>query len=171
MPGQWRIRLDLQHAPVVLLHRMQEQGALYHQAQHVGVERLLLKIVGAHADRAQYIGAVLVTGQDNDLGVRRRAQDVAQQRQTLARAVRIGRQAQVHGHHGWLMAAQLRQRRFAPLGQQHLIVVQSPAQLLLQPRIVLHYQQFFPRHCVLPVRRRGRLKVRRRQPPPGAAAR
>ena len=55
--------------------------------------------------------------------------------------VRMRRQSEVHGHDRRLVAAQLRDRRFAVAGHDRFVLVEGPAHLLLQRRVVLDDQQ------------------------------
>ncbi len=60
----------------------------------------------------------------------------------FADPVRIGRQAQIERHHRRFLGAQQLQRFLAIAGNEQLIAVIGPAQLTLEPRIILDDQQF-----------------------------
>jgi hypothetical protein len=59
---QRRRILDLQHAPVFLLHRMEHEGAFDDHAQHVGIEGFEVEVIGAHANRLERVRAIAVAG-------------------------------------------------------------------------------------------------------------
>jgi hypothetical protein len=120
--------------------RLDVQGALDHQFEDVGLERLLEEIVGAEADRLDRVAAVEVAGDDDDLGQRRQREDLLQRGEALGGAVGVGRQAEVEQHHRRFVAAQLGDRVVAVGGDDDLVVVEAPFELLLQPEVVFHQQ-------------------------------
>ena len=111
MPSNGDVQLRLAQLPVLLFERVDVEGAADDQPQHVGVDRLLIEIVGAERHGAHRVVAVVVAGDDDDLGLRREA---AASRCSVCMpsldAFGIGRQAEVLQHHRRLEAAQLRQR-------------------------------------------------------------
>ena len=77
-PFERRGELRLAQLPVLLFERVDVERAADQQPQHVGVDRLLVEIVGAERDGAHGVVAVVVAGDDDDLGLRREAQDLPQ---------------------------------------------------------------------------------------------
>jgi hypothetical protein len=120
---------------------MYVQGALDDQPQDVVVHGLLVEIVGAHADGLDRVLAVELPRDHDHLGVRGSPQGLDQGEETLGDALRVRRQAQVLQHHGGLVPAQGRDRLAAGSGREHLVIVETPLELLLQPRVVLNDQQ------------------------------
>jgi hypothetical protein len=69
------------------------ERALHQQLQGVGVDRLLVEIVGAHGYRLQRVLLIAMPGHDNDFGVRCEFQDFLQCGQALVDAFGTWRQA------------------------------------------------------------------------------
>ena len=132
---------SLFEAPVLRLDAVQLEGAADDQAELVDVDRLLVEIVGARRDRPERAFARAVAGGDDHLGLGLQRQDRLQRGEAFGDAVGIGRQAEVERHHRRLGGADEIDRRVAVGGDQHLIIVIGPAQLALQPLVVLDDQQ------------------------------
>jgi hypothetical protein len=128
---------------VLLLQFMQSVGALDGQAEHVDLERLGKEIIGAESDGAQRVGAIVLAGEDDDLGVGRQRQDLFEQFETLGDRIGVGRQTQIHGHHRRLVATHQLQGAFTIVGSQGFVLVERPADLLLQGPIVLDDEQWW----------------------------
>jgi hypothetical protein len=77
--GQHIRLLHRLQAFVLLLQFMKAVGALDRQAEHLDLEGLGKEVVGAEGDRAQRVGAVVLAGEHDDLGVRRQRQDLFEQ--------------------------------------------------------------------------------------------
>ena len=121
--------------------RVELEGAADDQAELVDVDRLLVEIIGARRDRPERAFAGAVAGGDDHLGLGLQRQDRLERGEALGDAVGIGRQAEVERHHRRLGRADEVERGVAVGGDQHLIIVIGPAQLALQPLIVLDDQQ------------------------------
>jgi hypothetical protein len=109
----------------------------------------VVEVVGAQRDRLERVRTFVVPRQDDHLGIGRLRQQLLQGRQALRRAVRIGRQAEVHRRHRRLVAPHLRQRGLAVAGEQDFVAIEAPAQLLLQSQIVFDDQQLLLCHVRL----------------------
>ena len=83
-PGE-RVRLPHRlQPPVLLLQVVQAERAVDGQRQQLGLERLGEEVVGAEPDRAHGVGAVVLPGQHDHLGVRRELEDLLEQLEALA---------------------------------------------------------------------------------------
>jgi hypothetical protein len=138
---QRRARLLLHEAAVLRLELMQPEGAIDEQLQRVYVDGLLVEIVGAEADRLERVVAVLVAGDDDHLGGRPGLQDVLQGGEALGDAFGIRRQPEVLQHDRRIVAAQLADRALAVFRDDHVVAVEAPLELLLQPAVVLDDEQ------------------------------
>ena len=78
--------------PVLPLQIVQAERAIDRQREELGLERLREEIVRAAADRAHGVGAVVLSGQHDDLGVRRELEDLLQQLEPFGDGIGIGRQ-------------------------------------------------------------------------------
>ena len=87
------------------------EGAGDDQAELVDVDRLLVEIIGAEADRPQRAFVRAVAGGDDDLGVGLEAQDFLERGEPLGGAVGIGRQAEVERDDVGFVRAQARRSR------------------------------------------------------------
>ena len=97
-PGQ-RIRLlRLAQAPIFALQLRQAKRPVDDQAEHIRVEGLGQEVVGPEVDGAQGVGLVVLTGQQDDLGVGFEFEQLGEQLEAFLRRVRVWRQAQVHRH-------------------------------------------------------------------------
>ena len=137
-----RHTLLLQQALIFLLELAHLVGAVHDQLQRLGFDGLLVKVVGPQTDCPQRVLLVAVASDHDHLGVGRERQGLLERLEALFDAFRVGGQPQVLQHHGRLMPPQLRERRFPILGDQHFVILEAPAQLTLQPRIVFHHQEF-----------------------------
>ena len=80
-----RLRFE---APVLVLDRVEVEGARDDQAELVDVDRLAVEIVGAERDRLERAFAGAVAGGDDDLGVGLEAEDFGQRGEAFARCRR-----------------------------------------------------------------------------------
>ena len=127
-------------APVFLFQFVDAVGTIDDQLQHVGINRLVEEVVGAHGHRAGGIFAFVVTGNHNDLGMRCIQQDIFQQRKAFRGAIGIRRQAKIERDDRRLMLLHFRDRVF-PVARDHdIIAFKTPAQLGLQAGIILNDQ-------------------------------
>ena len=78
---------------------------------------------------------------DDDLRVGFQPQDFAQHRESLLHAIGIGWQAEVERHDVGLMQAQRVDRRGTVARHHNLVILIGPAQLALQPLVILDDQQ------------------------------
>ncbi|EXI73003.1 MAG: hypothetical protein AW07_02935 [Candidatus Accumulibacter sp. SK-11] len=137
-----RIRLLHRLQPfVLLLQFVQPVSPLDRQAEHFDLERLGEEVIGTEGDRAQGVRPVVLAGEHDDLGIGCHAQDLLEELEAFGHRVRVGRQAQIHGHHGRLVAAHELHRRLAVVGGQRFVLIERPANLLLQRAVVLDDQQ------------------------------
>ena len=127
--------------PVLLLDLVQMKGARDDQAEVVDVDRLLVEIVGAHADRLEGAFACAVAAGDDHLGVGLEAQDLRQHGETLVGAVGVGRKAEIESHHGRLVCAKRLDRLGAIARADHGIALVGPFELALQALVILDDQQ------------------------------
>jgi len=111
------------------------------QPQLVDVERLLIEIIGPARDRAHGGLARTVPRCDDDLGAGLQTQNLFERRKALARAVGIGRKPQVERHHIGRVQPQHVDRGRPIARDDDLIILIRPAQLPLQPLIVLDDQE------------------------------
>jgi hypothetical protein len=125
-----------------VLQRVHVEGAADDEPQHIRIDRLLIEVIGAERHGLQCALAIGVAGHDDDLGLRRDAQDLGQRRQAFGDAFRVRRQAQILEHDRRLETAQSGQRLAARRHQQGLVVVETPLELALQPQVVLDDEQF-----------------------------
>ena len=78
-PFKRRLELLRTEAPVFFLKFINAVGPIDDQLKHVGIDRLVEKIVGTHGHGAGGMLAVIIAGDDDDLGMRRLLQDIFQQ--------------------------------------------------------------------------------------------
>ena len=74
--------------------------------------------------------------------MRGNVQDLLQQGKTYRGAILVRRQTKIQGDNRWFMLPQNLQRRFAVTGNFYIIILETPAQLGLQPGIIFNNQQF-----------------------------
>ena len=141
MPFQWRCALITQQALVFLLQLIDLIGAIDDELQGLRFYRLLIKIIGSQAHRLDGVFLVTVAGHDDYLGRGRRGERFFERREPFGNALGIGRQTEILQYDRRFEAPQLRQRRFTILGDQHLVVLEAPAQLALQSRVILDDEQ------------------------------
>ena len=116
-------------------------SAIDDQLQRVGIDRLLIEIIGADSHRTHGVLLVAMTGDDDHLGRRHQRQNLLQRGDPLADAFRIRRQTEILQHHRRLVAAQLGQCARPVLGNQNLIIGEAPLELALQARVVLDHKK------------------------------
>jgi hypothetical protein len=126
---------------VLALELVDVLGPVDEQREQFRVGGLLVEVIGAAGDGLHGVGAVVVAGDHDDLGLRRQGQDLAERGQALGDAAGVRRQAEVQQHHAGLVTAQGRDGRLAVAGDDHLVAVKGPAQLALQALVVLDDQQ------------------------------
>ncbi len=155
-----------QQALVFLLELVDLVGAIDDELQDIGVYRLLVEIVSPEANGLHGIVLVTMARHDNDLRRRGKPEDLLQRGKAFRDALRIRRQAKVLQDHRRLVPAQLGKCGFAVLGYQHFVILKAPAQLALQPPVVLHHQQPPPlfAHPLPLASVLGRRQFRQRQP-------
>src|SRR6185312_436501 len=119
------------------------------EAENLDIDRLLVEIVGPEGDRAHRVLALLVAARDDDLGLRRALDDALERRQALARAVRVGRQAEIEHHHRRRVALHGRERRLPRSDDLRNVLGEGPFELALKARIVLDDEELriFLRHA------------------------
>ena len=105
------------------------------------IERLGKEVVRTERDRTARIGAVVLAGHDDDLGVGRELQDLLQRPESFADAAGLRRQPEVECHDGGFKASQLRDRLLAVGCDRDFVAVERPLHLQLQRWVVLHDQQ------------------------------
>src|SRR5882672_1761847 len=127
--------------PVFGFEFVHPERALHDERQHFGVEWFLVEIVGALGNRAHGVFAFVVAGDHDHLRVRRERQYFLERRETLAHALRVRRQAEILQHDRRLVAAQLAQRALPVRGDDDLVLLETPAQLLLQTDVIFDDQQ------------------------------
>ena len=130
----------LREPRVLGLELIDQMRPIDDQRQHLGIDGLLAEVIGAETNGAQGMLAPLAARHDDDLGTRRRVQDLADGGETFLDAVRIRRQAEVLQHDRRLEAPQGVQRISARRGAIDLELIQGPFELALQPGIVLDHQ-------------------------------
>ena len=109
------------------------------------------------------VRAVVLAGDDDDLGVRGQLQDVLEGAEALGDGSGFRGQTEIERHHGRLEATDLRDR-FLPVGRDRdLVSVERPLHLRLQRRVVLDHQQSTARvaHAAAPISRRAGATPRR----------
>ena len=123
------------------LERVDVERAADDQPQHVGIDGLLVEIVGAE-DTARTALSRSWLPVTTMTFVRGASSGSPERRHAFIHAFGIGRQPEILQHHRRLEAAQLRQWLRAVPPQQHLVLVEAPVQLLLQTQVVFDDQQF-----------------------------
>src|SRR3954462_1650974 len=108
---------------------MQAKRALHVESQYLRIERLLTKIVSPHSNCLNRVGAILVTSDYDHFGVGRQPQDLLKRGEAFGRPVRIRRQTQIEGYHGWLVSSQLNERAFAIAHDHRFVRIEAPAHL------------------------------------------
>ena len=83
---------------------------------------------------------VIITGDDNHLGVRGGLQDIFQYCETLTGSVCVWRQTEVKGNNRWLVLRKCGERLFPVSGDFYFIVFKAPAKLRLQPRVIFNHE-------------------------------
>src|SRR5690606_15190906 len=140
---KWSAELRLAQHAVLLLELMHVEGAAHDELQHLCVDWLEVEIVGPKRHRAHRIVAIMVTGDDDDFGLRREAQYFAQRLHAFLDTFRIRRQAQILKDDGRLEAAQHSDRFAARRSEQDLAVIETPLKLLLEAEVVLDDEHFW----------------------------
>ena len=130
-------------AAIFGLQILEVEGARDDQAQDVGIHGLLIEVVGTHGDRFDGVVAVVVAGNDNNLGFGSQGQDLLHQRQAFGGIGRVRRQSQVQGHYPGLVTAQVAEGGVPIASHEDFVVHEAPLQLALEAGIVLHHQQGF----------------------------
>jgi hypothetical protein len=120
---------------------MKVQRTADHELERFGLERLVEEIISAQPHGFQGIAAILVAGEDDDLGERGDFQDLLQGGQPFGRAVDVGGQAQIEQHDARLVFAHLGQCGFAVVGGEDLVPGKRPLELLLHADVVLDDEQ------------------------------
>ena len=128
-------------AAVLGLEHRNPEGAIDDQLQDVDVNRLLVEVVGAVANRVQGVVAIRVTGHDDDLCLRCDREDLLQRLESLGNTLCVGRQAQVEQHDTRFVTPQCCHGLLARRGKGQRVVVQRPLQLFLHAGVVLDHQQ------------------------------
>lgn len=164
--------LGFAQAPVFLLQIVQAESSFDRQREQFGFEWLGEEIVGAKTDGTQGVGAVVLSGEDDHLGVRCRRQCLLEQAEAFRDRIGRRRQPEVHGDDGRIVAMNHRQGAFAIARRQRFELVQRPAHLLLQRRVVFdneqwpdlfraHAASFSPRSDSVRNSKSGRIRVMR----------
>ena len=131
----------LYELPVLVLELGQIEGAAQDQAQLARIDRLLVEVVCASGDRTHGVLAGLVAGDHDNFGLGGEVQHFFQYGESLARPVRIRRQAEVDGDDGGNLGAELCDRGVAVGREDHVVFLERPAQLALDAGVVLHDEQ------------------------------
>ena len=85
---------------------------------------------------------VIVAGHHDDLAMGGLEENFFQQSEPFSGAVGVRRQPEVQGHDGGLMALHLGERSCPVTRNQDIVVLETPAQLGLQSRVIFNDQQF-----------------------------
>ncbi len=117
------------------------KGPADEETEFIDVHRLLVEVERALCDCASGTFPGAVARRDDDLGVRRDGHDLFECCKPLDGAIGIGRQAEIQRHDRGLVGPHRGHRGFAVACNHHLIVFVGPAQLALQPGIILHNKQ------------------------------
>ena len=137
---QWCITLLAAETTVFFFQLINAIGPVNDQLEHIGINWLIEKVVGAHRNRARRVFAIVITGNNNDLGMRSLVQNLFQQGKAYRGAIRIRRQTEVQGNNRRLMLSQDLQRSVAVTGNLDIVTLETPAQLGLQPGIIFNNQ-------------------------------
>ena len=128
-------------APVLLLQIVNTECPLEHQRQDHGFEWFLAKIVGTQGDCLERVGAVVLPGKDDHLGVGCQCVNLLEELQALSRVVRTRRKTEVHRDDGRLVATHRGNCRLAIARDDRFVLIECPAHLFLQRRIVFDDEQ------------------------------
>ena len=138
-----RRSVDLQLQATVLRFELGDvERPVDEQLERVGVDGLLVEVVGALADGRQRVLLVAVAGDDDDFRVRRELEDLAERQQAFLDAFGPGRQTEILQDDGRFVPAQLHDRARTVLGGEDFVVLEAPFELAEEARIVLDDQQF-----------------------------
>ena len=94
------------------------------------------KVVRTETHRANRITAVFVSSHDNDLRVGGERDDLLERLEAFFDGAVVRRHVEIMQNDGWLMAAQLVDRRIAALDGDDLVVVEARMQLARSRGIV-----------------------------------
>ena len=111
------------------------------QPELLDIDRLPIEVVSAAVDGGQRAFARAVAARHDDLGVGFQAHDLVEHGETLAGAVRIGRQAEIESHDGRFFGPQRGDRAGPVAGDDDVEIVVCPLELRLQTLVILDDQQ------------------------------
>ena len=138
--GQWCFILLTTETTVFVFQLIEAIGPIDDQLEHVGVNRFIKKIVGAHCNRLRRVFAIIITSNNNNLGMRSGEQNFFQQGKAYRRSVLIRGQTEIQGNNRRLMLLQDLQRSVTVTGNLDIVSLETPAQLGLQPGIIFNNQ-------------------------------
>ncbi len=126
---------------VLLLEVVDLERALHQELEHVGVDRLLVEIVGPKADGLDRVLLVELPGHHDHLGGRGDLQGLEQRRHALGHTLGVRRQSEVLQDDGRLVSPHRSNRRGSVASGDDFVTVKAPLELLLQPRVIFDDQQ------------------------------
>ena len=110
---------------------MQAECAVDREVEQFRLKRLGKEIVSAERNRSQRVCLIILSGQDNNLGVGRDLKNLLKEPETFGDGIRIRRQSQIHGDHGGLVTPEVRDRAFGVACGERFVLVKRPTQLFL----------------------------------------
>ena len=116
-------------------------SAINQEVQRAGIYGLLIEVVGTEPHGAHSIFLVAMAGDNDDLGVRQQSQGLLQGQEAFVDTLSIGREPKILEDNGRLVPTHLCQGTLPILGNEHFVIIETPSQLALQPRIVLNDEQ------------------------------
>ncbi len=134
----------LAQSAVFFLQRMHAAGALDNELEHIDVDGLLDEIESALPHCLHRVGAIGISADHDHLGARGGGQNPFERLQTFARAILIGRQAQIEQADAEAAVGfELAQRIGARARDGRGVRGKRPFHLALQAGIVLHQEDRF----------------------------
>ena len=137
---EWRMAVVGEQPPVLVLEIGNVESPRDEQLQRIGIDRLLIKIVGTKPNRFDGVVLVAVAGDDDYLGTRRKAQNFLERLEALGNALGVGRQTEILQDHSGLVATKLIDSGLARIRNQNVVIGEAPFELALQTFVVLNDQ-------------------------------
>jgi hypothetical protein len=126
---QWRVAHHILQPAVFGFKVTDAERALDDQLQGIGVDGLLVEVVGTLTDGRKSIMLVTMPCHHDHFRMGRQLQNFAQCEQPFIDAIGFRRQTKILQNDSRLVASEFRDRRLAITGRTHVVVFETPAQL------------------------------------------